>query len=246
MRLLLWSAALALALAPQAKAVSFTFEEFDATRTGAQAPPGGVDGSGLTSTVDGLTMTIRKVQNKTTPGNYTDSQIFNFDVRSFSPAPSGWGSHSLDPSYQVAANPNDDDTWWLATFSAPIGAISIEMTDFSPYADTLTIRAYSGLDASGSLVGTATACFGTDLECPGRPAGSTGDTPDFAMVSLVLEEGAFRSVLFRASDRLSTNGNLVDNINATPTGEIPEPAAFVLTGFSVGAAALSAALRKRS
>jgi hypothetical protein len=241
--MLFWSAALALVLAPQAKAVSFTFEEFDATRTGTQAAAGGY--SSLTSESDGLTMTLRKVQNKTTPGNYTAAQIFNFDVRSFTPAPSGWGSRSLDPTFNLAANPNDDDTWWLATFSRPIDSISIEMTDFAPYVDTLAIRAYSGVDASGSLVGSATACFGTPTECPGRPAGSTGDTPDFAVVSLVLE-GAFRSVLFRASDRLNTNGNLVDNINATPTGEIPEPAAFVLTGFSVGAAALSAALRKRS
>jgi hypothetical protein len=201
----------------------------------------------LTSERDGLTMTLRRVQNKSTPGNYTAAQIFNFDVRSFTPAPSGWGSRSLDPTYNVASNPNDDNTWWLATFSQPVDFVSIEMTDFSPYVDTLSIRAFTGINASGiELEEQGTACFGTVAECPGRPAGSTGDTPDFAIVSLALEEGSFRSILFRASDRLNANGNLVDNINATPTGEIPEPAAFVLTGFSIGAAALSAALRKRS
>jgi hypothetical protein len=244
MRLLLWSAALALVLAPQANAVSFNFEEFDATRTGTQAASGGY--SSLTSESDGLTMTLRRVRNKTTPGNYNPAtDYFNFDLRAFSPAPSGWGSRSLDPTFNLAANPNDDNSWFLATFSQPIGFVSIEMTDFSPYVDTLIVRAFSGIDASGSELGSATACFGTAAECPGRPAGSTGDTPDFALVSLALEEGSFRSILFRASDRLTPNGNLVDNINATPAA-IPEPAAFVLTGFSVGAAALSAALRRRS
>lgn len=242
MRLLLCSALLALALAPQANAVSFTFEEFAATRT-TGAATGGY--SSLQSTSGGLTVTIQRVQNKTTPGNYTPAEIFNFDVRSFSPAPAGWGARSLDPTFNLAANPNDDNTWWLASFSQPLSSISVEMTDFSPYEDTLSLRAFTGVDASGAALTAAT------------PVAANVDTPDFATISFA-SDTAFRSVLFRASDRLNSNGNLVDNLNATVANAIcdpefdecpppiPEPAAFVLTGFSVGAAALSAALRKRS
>ncbi len=241
MRLLLRSAALALVLAPQAYAVSFTFEEIAATRTGGQAPSGGY--SSVSSTSDGLTMTVRKVQNKTTPGNYAPSEIFNFDIREFSPAPGSWGARSLDPTFNLASNPNDDDTWWLATFSEPLSSISIEMTDFSPYQDTMRIRAYSGADASGVLVASVSLL-------------ASVDSPTFATI-VHSGQAAFRSVLFRAADQISANGNLVDNINVTRASAvcdpefdecppIPEPAAFVLTGFSVGAAALSAALRKRS
>ncbi len=233
---------LGVAMSTQAQAVTFDFEEFAATRTDGQDALGLL--TGLSSTKGDVTMELRVVRQSSAA---TDA--LRFDIRQWSsePMPSGWGLRALDPTF--ADNPND--TWILATFSRSVTSISVQLTDFGGFADTLELRGYSGANASGELLGSGTRCFGTVAQCPGRVANGPvpGRTPDYDTVSLVVEEAeAIRSVLFRGRDSFNWNGNLVDNItvDASNTPEIPEPSAGLLAGFTIGALAAAAALHRRS
>jgi len=71
--------------------------------------------------------------------------------------PSAYGLRSLDPFVQESAA-----TPFVVNFTTPVRSVAVDMGDYgqdSP--DTLTVRAYSGPNATGTLIGTATGSLPT-------------------------------------------------------------------------------------
>jgi hypothetical protein len=245
MRFLVCGLLLAFAIGPRAQAITFDFEEHAATRTEGQIAQG--VHSTLTSTRDiptsvfsgstTLSMTIQVVRvpfldpNDDTPshsGIVLDPNV-RFDIRQWNLMPDEWGTRALDPTYPSGG---DSDVWILATFSEPLAAITLQVTDAGIYPDTLQVLAFRGPDATSVLVDQMNATF-------------NNASPNFGTATLELEEGFFRSVLFRAEDQIVKRGDFTDNIDVT-LSEVPEPASGLLGGFTIGALAASAALLRRS
>jgi hypothetical protein len=240
-----------LAMSTQAQAVTFNFEEFDATRTSGCPTAGGTLAS-LTSTkpvtgapngVTELSMTLKVVKvaalNPSTGAHgfvqFDDPSPtglkLRFDIRQkWATAPAGFGNRTLDSTCDNPNNGNDDDVWVLANFSQPISLFEMESTDAGIYPDKLTILAYEGPNASGDFV-------------KGQPFDFMGANPTFLPASLTAGGALFRSVLFRSDDGYLKRGDFTDNITVTP---IPEPSTGMLGGFTIGALAVAAGLLKRS
>jgi hypothetical protein len=245
MRFLVLGLLLAFAIGPRAQAITFDFEEHAATRTDGQSAQGAL--SALTSTRDiaasvfsgstTLTMTVQVVR---VPFLDPDAEVpshdgivldpnVRFDIRQWDLMPDAWGTRALDPTYPSGG---DSDVWILATFSEPLAAITLQVTDAGIYQDTLKILAFRGTDATSVLVDQMNATF-------------NNTSPNFGTATLELEEGFFRSVLFRTEDQVLKRGDFTDNIDVT-LSEVPEPASGLLSGFTIGALAASAALLRRS
>jgi len=108
----------------------------------------GFNGGALTSltlTHPQLSMTI------TRPG--APSQFDIYDVNDIENAtfPGDWGVRSISPWYSNAG------TAFVANFDRPVRSVSIDMGDFGGDPDDLFIEAYSGIDAAGMMVQSATA-----------------------------------------------------------------------------------------
>jgi hypothetical protein len=122
----------------------YDFEGFPGT-----APPFGGIVLGLSTTDNGITMSI------TRPGSSFD--IVDNTALGQTGKPASWGDRSLAPFFDTGATP------MLADFSLPIYSFSVEMGDYFADSDTLlSVEAYSGLGGTGALVGSATASYGTN------------------------------------------------------------------------------------
>src|SRR5262245_15065705 len=109
MRVWVLGVVLALVAAPEARAISFGFESLTITRSGAQPASGTQKAFSVTS--EGLTMEIAVVRETSVTADRLMGG-FGFDVRQFSPAPAGWQTRSLDPTFNNPSDPQDDDTWF--------------------------------------------------------------------------------------------------------------------------------------
>lgn len=164
----------------------------------------------LPMTQGGLTVTLSR----------TTGTAFDVVANTGSQAgkPAAWGSNSLDPFFAL---PGADA--FLADFSMPLTSLSIEFGDYGPSDDDspVTLTAYSGLGASGSVVGA-------DSQIWGANAGF----PSFGTAS-VSPRMPFRSVLFTSGGQF-TNSLFWDNMVVTTGSIIPAPGAVMLGGIGMG------------
>ena len=171
--------------------------------------------SSLTMTDSGLSVTITR-----TSGS-------NFDVATtFAGQPASWGArdmHNFNHGFPAGDEYN-------ANFSAGVSAVTIDFGDFGPSDDDtpVILRAYSGANGTGVLLGTDTETWlGSD------------SFPNFKTLS-VASASAIGSIRFFGSGPF-WNSLFWDNITATPA-QVPEPATVALLGM---AAAGLAGWRKR-
>jgi len=124
--------------------------------------------------------------------------------------PTSWGARTLDPF----GNSNDNSPF-LLNFSQAISGLSIQMGDFGLDEDALSLQLFSGLDGTGTLLGTATATL--------VPNGF-----EFSFLTVSLSSSSARSARFIGSDG-AVNSVFYDNIAVTftPTS-VPEPGTLAL------------------
>lgn len=216
----------------QADVAIFNFESpFPATaipgtgiRTGAY--------TSLTFTLNGLTIDI------TRPGGKFDLvQNTFFDATRDQTKPSAWGNKSLDPfNQQTQATP------FVVNFSLSVDSVSVMMGDYGDDPnDMLVLKAYSGLNGTGTLLATATDTL---------PNGGTA----FDYRTLSVSSSGIKSITMIGGTQYFPNSVFYDNITVTFTGggttdegqpgNIPEPSALTLAAIGL-AGLLTVARRKR-
>lgn len=162
---------------------------------------------GFSMTDSGLTATFLD------PG--ADSRIS--DASTFG-APAGWATHSFLPAV-FSSNHQ------IINFSAALNGWSIEGGDLGSEDDLVHARAWTGLNATGSIVASDDVAYD-----------ASRSLPDF--ITTVLASGTgFLSVELWEDGQSGQNDFYFDNMVARP---IPEPATLV--ALTVG---LTAALRRR-
>jgi len=176
----------------------------------------------LVLTASTLSITI------TRPGTPSRFDIYDVNDIQNPSFPADWGVRSISPWFSNAG------TAFVATFDRPVKAFSIDMGDFGGDPDTLFLEAYSGVNATGSLLASTTTML---------PQGGSLFTE--ASLSVALDQPLIQSVRFRGgTEQFSTpfgtfsipNSVYYDNISVV----IPEPASLSLLA---GAGML--ALRRR-
>jgi hypothetical protein len=177
----------------------------------------------LSFTVNGLTIDLSR------PGGKFDLvQNTYFDATRDQTKPAGWGQKSLDPfSQQTQPTP------FVVNFSLPASSVVIKMGDYGDdLNDVLVLKAFSGLNASGTLLASATDTL---------PSGETG----FDKRSLSLSAMGINSISFIGGTSLFPNSVFYDNLTITftgggggttseePPGNIPEPSALTLVAIGL-------------
>ncbi len=129
--------------------------------------------------------------------------------------PSSWGQRTLDPFDDLSTN-----TPFFLNFSQAITGLSIDMGDLGCDLlcdnDVLTLQLFSGLDGTGTLLGTATTTLFNN-----------GLVFSFATPS-VTASGARSARFVGVGD--TPNSVYYDNITVTftPTAAVPEPGTLAL------------------
>ncbi len=137
----LCGAALALSPAPLFASIIFDFEDQTPTYypNTMPGPPGAL--TSLQLTASGLGLTITRQNNLPFDLVY-DPQLSPTEM------PPSWGNVSLDPFYDTNVG------GLIFTFSQPVSNFSIKYGDFNGDSDTATVSAFSGPNATGTLLGS--------------------------------------------------------------------------------------------
>jgi hypothetical protein len=223
-------------LAGNAQADTVTFD-FESPYPATAIPGTGIRTGAYTSlsfTLNGLTADI------TRPGGRFDLvQNTYFDATRDQTKPAGWGQKSLDPfSQETQATP------FVVNFSLPVTFVSIKMGDYGEdMGDVLLLSAFSGANASGSLLASASNTL---------PNGGTA----FDKRTLQVSAAGINSISFIGGTQYFPNSVFYDNITVTftgggggatgeePPGNIPEPSALTLVAIGL-AGLLTVARRNR-
>lgn len=158
----------------------------------------------LVLTSGGLTATL------TRPGGAFAITDLSFGVGDGVPV--SWGTRTLDPFANTANLP------FLLNFSQGITGLSIQMGDFGADDDVLLLQLFSGADATGTLLGTAS------IGLPGGGSAFSFQTPSVSSATPAL------SARFIGGSSSFPNSVFYDNITATfgATTATPEPATLAL------------------
>ena len=194
------------ASAARASAVTFNLEDQAATSAG------GVSPGALTALVlnnGGLTMSLSRQGGST------------FDIVDATSAtfPSSFGTRALDPFSDTSSSA------FVANFSSSLSGFSLEFGDFDGDRDKLTLSAFSGLNGTGTLLGTVTVNWNGDF--------GMGDAAKVASLSGL---SGIQSVVFiGGSKNAFPNSVFYDNFIATlDMTTVPEGGSSVLLlGFGL-------------
>ncbi|WP_149499233.1 hypothetical protein [Roseiconus lacunae] len=149
-------------------------------------------------TEQGVTMTITHENDVEFAYNRRTSTAFTsrFGFQAFSAFGDSGGSSRFDPGA------------FLLDFDTVITSISVDMGDFGVEADDLLVEAYSGLGATGTLIGTGT--------------GFVPDVSGFRFDTVTVSGEGIRSVRMIGGSESIPNSVFYDNITVTLSA-IPEP-----------------------
>lgn len=122
--------------------------------------------------------------------------------------PASWGDHSLDPFFDAGS------AGWIGNFSGLVSSVSLDWGDYGADDDTLTMNVYSGLNGTGTLLGSVSGSI-TSLETfVGHLSIAAAGIQSFTLQGTSSAPGFDNSVF-------------IDNISARPMGTVPGPAAAV-------------------
>lgn len=206
----------AIAFAPSSARAQATFD-FESLGLGAR--------TSLTTTDSGVTMTL-------TRENGSAFELSN--INGAPGVPASYGSRTLD-----SFNNNVAD-FYIASFDTQLSAFGFDFGDFEPSDDdVIEIRAYSGVNGTGALVGSTTV--------------NQSNLPPNSPVSFLPENvtfvpgGSFQSVLFRGGASGFPVSLYYDNFRvrqAVLVDPVPEPGA-VAFGVVMGGGLLGLMVRRR-
>jgi hypothetical protein len=217
MRQLVLACCLGLAASPvTADTLTFDFESQaatfgpDAGRTGAL--------TSLTLANGGLALTI------------TREGGVGFDIVSNTAGqqgkPEGWGASSLDTFFAESS-----PTAFIINLSGAAEAFSIQLGDYGADEDYWVLQAFSGADATGSLLAASTGTLWS---------GSGG----FVMATAAVAASGITSLRLIAGSEYFAHSIFYDNITVT-TASVPEPTTLWLLGAGLLGLAGRAAKRNR-
>ena len=184
-----------------ADVVTFNFESFP-IQSGLNSLA--LSGGGLTATLLGTNFALVDL-----------SSLVPFGV------PPSWGSRTLSPFDQPTSDP------FTLNFSQGISGLSVEMGDFTIDEDALTLQLFSGLNGTGTLLGSSSSTLLADN--------------NFRFTVLTLSVNAMPALSARF---IGTNSgvqsvyydNITATFGATPTA-VPEPGTLALMAsglFGIG------------
>lgn len=140
--------------------------------------------------------------------------------------PSGWGNRVLSPFSDQGPN-----TGFIFNFSAPVSMFTLQLGDAGGDSDTWSIKAFSGLNGTGTLITSQTGTWGLK---------------DFAFdapQTVTISGGGILSVVFEGGSVSAPDSLFVSQIGAS-LAPAPEPASFGLMVLGLGA--VGVAVRRRS
>lgn len=171
----------------------------------------------------GLTMTLSRQTAPHAPWTTFDVTNNQFTM------PVSFGYRSLNPFTNSSAKA------FIANFSAPLSGFALEFGNFGALGVTysLTLNAYTGLNGTGTLLGSVTVPWSGCL-CVGESSMAS-----FSGLS------GIQSVTFMGGNAEYPNGMYYDNFIATPESTVPEGNTFLLLASGLPILLLLHALSSR-
>lgn len=162
---------------------------------------------------------------------------------SFGPDALGLIDKEAGGTGNIANEPSGDTVMFFLTGSAILNNAAGFDTGFSFYysaAYSAAVNVYSGLNATGTLLGTIQLSAQNRLNCVGDP---DGEYCNYTATGLSFD-GVARSIDFSGT----ANYVVFDNITfgaATPTSPVPEPGTYAMLGLGLAGMAAYRRLAKR-